>query len=217
MASFESASPGARSPRRPSILLTGFEPFGGAADNPSGALARAFDGRRIGGARVHGLELPCTFGASAERLREAIARHRPRTVLALGLAPSRHGFSVERVAINLDDARIADNAGAQPRDTPVVDGAPAAYFARLPVKAIVAALRARGLAAELSNSAGGYVCNHVFFALLHALRRRPSTRAGFMHLGADLAPAALEQGVTLALEVAIADGGPVAGVSAGID
>ena len=167
----------------PQILLTGFEPFGGDAVNPSQAVAVALHGELIGGARVHALVLPCVFGEAVSALEMAL-RRRPVLVLALGLAASRDEVSIERVAINVDDARIADNVGAQPIDEPVIAGAPAAYFSTLPVKAIVAALRNAGLPAAVSQTAGTYVCNHVFFALMHRLRRRAAVRAGFIHLPA---------------------------------
>jgi pyroglutamyl-peptidase len=163
------------------ILLTGFEPFGGEAVNPSWEVARALEGRRIGGAPVQAVCLPTVFGESLHRLHEAIDMHRPALVLALGQAAGRADFSVERVAINVDDARIPDNAGAQPVDAPVVAGAPAAYFSTLPVKAVVAALRQAGLPASVSQSAGTFVCNHVFYGLQHLLAGS-GVRSGFMHL-----------------------------------
>lgn len=167
---------------RPSILLTGFEPFGGEAVNPSWQVAQALHVEAIAGVRVRSLCLPCAFGDALDVLGAELERLRPRIVLALGQASGRAGFSPERVAINVDDARIACNAGRQPIDEPVVPGAPAAYFSTLPVKAIVAALREAGLPAAVSQSAGTYVCNHVFYGLMHALRRRRGVRAGFMHL-----------------------------------
>jgi pyroglutamyl-peptidase len=166
----------------PRLLLTGFEPFGGETVNPSWEVARALDGRRVGDAVVVAEQLPCVFAQSLPALRAAIRRHRPAWVVCLGLAGSRSAISLERVAVNLSDARIADNAGAQPAGTPVVAGGPAAYFTRLPVKALVQRLQAAGLPAELSMTAGSFVCNQVFYGLLHALRRRPGVPAGFIHL-----------------------------------
>jgi pyroglutamyl-peptidase len=164
------------------ILVTGFEPFGGDAVNPSALVAQALDGQTLGGARVHGVVLPCVFGAAITAIKSALDLHRPQLVLALGLAASRAELTPERVAINLDDARIADNAGAQPIDTPVIAGAPAAYFATLPIKTMTAALRGAGVPASVSHSAGTFVCNHVFYGLQHAARRRRGLRSGFMHL-----------------------------------
>jgi hypothetical protein len=121
------------------ILLTGFEPFGGDDSNPSWRIAQALHGQYIEGARVEAVCLPTVFGAANTTLRAAVLRHRPQLVLCLGLAANRAEISVERVAINVDDARIPDNAGASPIDEPVIAGAPAAYFPTLPIKAIVAA------------------------------------------------------------------------------
>lgn len=166
----------------PHVLLTGFEPFGGEAINPSWEAVRALQGEVIAGHRIEVLCLPVVFGAALAPLRAALRRRRPALVIAVGLAASRSVLSVERVAINLDDARIPDNAGAQPVDRPVVPGGPSAYFSRLPVKAIRQAWLEAGLPAEVSQTAGTFVCNHVFYALLHTLRRRPAVRAGFIHV-----------------------------------
>jgi pyroglutamyl-peptidase len=168
--------------RAPSILLTGFEPFGGETINPSWQVAQALDGERLAGAAVRAVQLPCVFGAARAALDAALAEVRPTLVLALGQAGGRGGFTVERVAINVDDGRIPDNAGQQPIDEPVVRGGPAAYFATLPIKAVVAALQRAGWPAAVSQTAGTYVCNHVFYGLMHSLRRRRGVRAGFMHL-----------------------------------
>ncbi len=196
---------------RRSALVTGFVPFGDVAVNPSQQVAEALDGETIGAVRVRSLVLPVEFGVAIERLGEALDRHRPEVVLALGVAPSRRLVSVERVAINVDDARIADNAARQPIDEPVVPGAPAAYFSTLPVKAIVDALERAALPAEVSQSAGTFVCNHLFFGLMHALRQRRTARAGFIHLPPSAASEAddgiplpqLVRAVRLALEVSV--------------
>lgn len=166
----------------PTLLLTGFEPFDGEAVNPSGAVASALNGQLIGGAQVVALQLPCVFATVLPVLYAALAAHRPRWVVALGLAGSRSAISIERVAVNLVDARIADNAGAQPIDQPVVAGGPAAYFTGLPAKALAARLQQAGLAAELSHSAGSFVCNQVFYGLMHALAAQPAAVGGFIHL-----------------------------------
>lgn len=164
------------------ILLTGFEPFGGDTVNPSWLVAQALHGEVIAGVRVQALCLPCVFGQALTVLQAAVHEHRPQLVLALGLAAVRTDISVERVALNVDDARIADNAGAQPIDEPVTIGGPAAYFSTLPIKAIVAALQQAGLPAAVSQTAGTFVCNHVFYGLMHGLRRHRTVRAGFMHV-----------------------------------
>ncbi len=190
----------------PTILLTGFEPFGGAPRNVSAEVARALDGGLIAGHRVHGVVLPCVFAEAPAALLAAVADVRPAVALCLGLAMSRRGFSPERVAINLIDARIADNAGARPVDVAVIAGAPAAVFSSLPVKAMTAALQAGGFEAEPSFSAGSYVCNQVFYALMHALTHGlpAASRGGFMHLGGDLDAATAGAGVRLALAAALA-------------
>ena len=164
------------------ILLTGFEPFGGESVNPSWQVAQALDGDEIAGARVMAVQLPCVFGRALPALDEALQRVRPDLVLCLGQAGGRCDFSLERVAINVDDARIADNAGAQPIDEPVVPGGPAGLFGTLPIKAMVAVLQAQGLPASVSQSAGTFVCNHVFYGLMHRLQAHPGVRGGFMHL-----------------------------------
>lgn len=199
------------------ILLTGFEPFGGEALNPSQALAETLHGRWVDGVPVTGVVLPCVFGDALATLDQALDTHRPTLVLALGQAGSRADLSLERVAINVNDARIPDNAGRQPIDTPVVPGGPAAYFSTLPIKAIVAELHAAGLPASVSQTAGTFVCNHVFYGLMHALAtRHPGARGGFMHVpllpaqAARLAPPAasmaletMRQGVQIALQTAL--------------
>lgn len=166
----------------PTVLVTGFEPFDGDAVNPSWEVARALQGWQVGGATVQAVRLPCVFGQATERLHAALARHQPVLVVGLGLAAGRAEWQPERVAINCDDARIADNAGQQPIDAPVVAGGPAAYFSTLPIKAIVRALRTAGLPASVSNSAGTFVCNHVFYALMHSLRTQSGVRGGFVHV-----------------------------------
>ena len=169
----------------PKILVTGFDAFGGATLNPSWMLAQALHRRQIARHRIVAAQLPTVFDQSAQRLAALLREHRPALVLCLGLAAGRSAISLERVAINVNDARIPDNRGAQPVDDPVVAGGPSAYFSSLPVKAMLQAMRDAGIAAELSNSAGTFVCNHVFYALMHALATRRNlgkTRGGFIHL-----------------------------------
>jgi pyroglutamyl-peptidase len=200
------------------LLLTGFEPFGGETINPSWELARALHGERLEGLRVQALQLPCVFGQALATLDEALAHQRPALVLALGQAGGRCDLSLERVAINVDDARIPDNAGAQPIDQPVVAGGPAAYFSTLPIKAMVAGLRAAGYPASVSQTAGTFVCNHVFYGLQHRLAGS-GVRSGFMHIpylpqqaarqsGAASLPLELMVTATrLALQLALRQGG----------
>lgn len=167
----------------PTVLLTGFEPFGGESENPSREIVRALDGAMIAGHRVVAATLPTEFARAPAELDALIRRHRPQLVLALGQAGGSAGISLERVAINLTDARIPDNTGAQPIDVPVVAGAPKAYFSTLPLKAMLHALQAANIPAALSHSAGTFVCNHVFYALAHRLARgRRKVRGGFVHV-----------------------------------
>ena len=163
------------------VLVTGFEPFDGQSLNPSWEVARALHGVVMAGAQVTAVQLPCVFALALPALQQALASHRPDIVLALGQAEGRCDFSVERVAINVQDARIPDNAGAQPIDVPVVAGGPAAYFSSLPIKALVAGLRAAGFPASVSQTAGTFVCNQVFYGLQHALSGQ-GVHSGFMHL-----------------------------------
>ncbi len=164
------------------VLVTGFEPFGGDARNPSWEVCERLPGS-IAGLRVEVQRVPCEFLTSIQIVAEAIERLRPALVICLGLAGGRTQLSVERVAINTDDARIADNAGARPIDEPIAPDGPPAYFATLPVKAMVAAMRKAGVPAEVSNSAGTYVCNHLMYGVLHFIAASgKKARAGFIHV-----------------------------------
>jgi pyroglutamyl-peptidase len=178
------------------VLLTGFDPFDGEARNPSWDAVRALRGARIGGRRVVVQRLPTAFARAGEVLARAIRRHQPDLVICTGLAAGRAAVSLERVAINCIDARIPDNDGLRPIDHPVVAGAPAAYFLPLPVKAMREAIRARGLPAEVSNTAGTFVCNAVAFELAHGIATRwPGLLGGFIHLPATPALAARQPGL----------------------
>jgi pyroglutamyl-peptidase len=165
------------------VLLTGFEPFGGSDVNPSWQAAEAIAAEPPSGVSVEAVRLACVFDSALKELRAAVAAADPHLVLCLGQAGGRHGLSVERVAVNLDDTRVPDNAGRQPVDRPVVPGGPVAYFAALPVKACVAAARAAGVPADVSQTAGTYLCNHVFYGLMHLIAtERPALRGGFVHV-----------------------------------
>lgn len=164
------------------MLLTGFEPFGGDASNPSWDAVRTLEGMRIAGHRVATRCLAVEFGRSLTQLRKAIRETTPALIICVGQAGGRAQLSLERIGINVDDARIADNAGRQPIDTAVVEGGPDAYFSTLPLKAMLQALRRAGIPAEISQTAGTYVCNHVLYGLMHALRHRRRVRAGFIHI-----------------------------------
>lgn len=170
------------SQRRPVALVTGFDPFGGESANPSQQIAQALHGEIIVGHRVVGAILPTEFDASLRALEALLRNHRPTRVLALGQAGGRDGISIERVAINLIDARIPDNAGSQPVDIPIVNNAPNAYFSTLPIKTMLARLRDAGIPAALSQTAGTFVCNQVFFGLMRLTARRRGVRSGFVHV-----------------------------------
>jgi len=172
-------------PPLPPILLTGFDAFGGDALNPSWLAVQALHGRRIAGHQVVAALLPTVFEASLAELGRLLRTHKPALVICVGQAGGRAALSLERVAINVNDARIADNAAAQPVDTPVIADGPAAYFSTLPIKAMLQALHKEGLAAEVSQTAGTFVCNHVFYGLMHMLATRRGfkrTRGGFVHV-----------------------------------
>jgi pyroglutamyl-peptidase len=182
------------------VLLTGFEPFGGESINPSGEIARQLHGTVIGGHRVVGALLPCVFGAAITELKKQIRVTKPVLVICVGQAGGRPEITPERVAINVDDARIPDNAGRQPVDRPIVRGGPAAYWSTLPIKAIVAELQRRKVPAAVSQTAGTFVCNHVFYGLMHELRRQKKVRGGFIHV--PFLPAQAKPGqASLSLEV----------------
>jgi len=180
----------------PTVLLTGFDPFGGDARNPSWEIARTLQGETIGGHRVESAQLPTAFARAPRVLRAAIRQHRPALVLCIGLASVRNALSLERIAINTIDARIADNDGAQPIDVPVMRGGPAAYFTTLPIKAMHAALASADIPAEISQTAGTFVCNQVFYVLMRSLARMPAPRprGGFVHVPSMRDPAANNDG-----------------------
>jgi pyroglutamyl-peptidase len=195
------------------VLLTGFEPFGGESVNPSALAVRELHGRVIARHHVVAAELPCVFGKALDELRREIRRLDPALVICVGQAGGRRAIGLERVAINVDDARIDDNAGARPVDRPIAARGPVGYWSTLPIKAIVTALREARIPAEVSQTAGTFVCNHVFYGLMRALRRRAGTRGGFVHVpllpeqalrAGDGAPSLPLPKVVQALEVAVA-------------
>lgn len=164
------------------VLLTGFEPFADATVNPSAEAVHLAADLWEGPETLVTDVLPVSFAGAASRLRELIAMHSPDIVIASGLAGGRAAVGIERIAVNLADARIPDNDGAQPLDEPSIASAPAAYFSTLPVKAIARAVAGAGIPVEVSHTAGTFVCNHAMFAALHEAASRPSMRAGFVHV-----------------------------------
>ncbi|EKN3360764.1 pyroglutamyl-peptidase I [Yersinia ruckeri] len=193
------------------VLITGFEPFDGERVNPSWEVVRQLNDLMLGGVRVVARQLPCVFGEALTTLNVAIDELQPALVLAIGQAGGRADMTIERVAINIDDARIPDNKGQQPVDQPIIDAGPAAYFTRLPIKAMVQGIRDAGIPASVSQTAGTYVCNHVMYGLLHRLNQSGNVKGGFIHIpylpeqavNHPGAPSMSAQSVLVALELAI--------------
>jgi pyroglutamyl-peptidase len=183
-------------------LVTGFEPFAGEPINPALEAVQRLPAR-LGVLDIAIETLPAVFGRALDVLENAIIATDPDIMLCVGQAGGRAALSLERVAINLDDARIPDNAGQRPIDRPIVPGGPAGYFATLPIKAAAAALREAGLPAIVSNTAGTFVCNHVFYGLMHLIAsRQMRLRGGFLHVPYLPSQAASQQG---APSMALAD------------
>ena len=165
------------------VLISGFEPFDGDTVNPAREVLSLLEGRVLNGHRVVTVEIPTVRFLATKRLCAAVAREDPAMVIALGQAGGRTEINPERVAINIDDFRIPDNAGNQPVDAPVVEGAPAAYWSTLPIKCMVKAMREAEIPASVSNTAGTFVCNHSFYGLMHFLSGEGNVRrGGFIHI-----------------------------------
>ncbi|MFB6366358.1 pyroglutamyl-peptidase I [Paenibacillus elgii] len=166
------------------VLVTGFDPFGGQRVNPALEAVRRLQGITVEGHRVEIREIPTVFDKSIERLLAAVSEIKPKLVICVGQAGGRPDITVERIAININDARIADNDGQQPVDTPVVPGGPAAYWSTLPIKAMVKGMNDHGIPASVSHTAGTFVCNHLFYGLMHHLAAtgNAAVRGGFIHI-----------------------------------
>ena len=165
------------------ILLTGFEPFGTYTENPSADVAKALDGRAVGASLVRSAVLPVDHSRAAARVAELVDEARPRAIVHLGLAGGRARVALERVAVNVMDFEIADNAGYRATGEPCVVGGPAAYFSTLPLERMLVALLADGVPAYVSTTAGTYLCNQTFYTTRHFLQSRGvATPAGFVHL-----------------------------------
>lgn len=202
------------------VLLTGFEPFNGATINPAWEAVRSFKGTVAEDYLVEILQLPCVFGQANRVLCGAVDEIKPDIVICVGQAGGRADLTVERVAINVDDAPITDNDGRQPVDAPIAAEGPAAYFASLPVKAIVGAMRECGLKASVSQTAGTFVCNHVFYGLMHHVAGK-AVQGGFIHVpylpeqaaafgnAPSMALDEIVAGLKLAIEVAVRGGDAV--------
>jgi pyroglutamyl-peptidase len=183
------------------ILLTGFEAFGGERVNPSWQVAEKLDGRKFGNATVRAIRLPVNCQRAASEVVESITRLRPAAVLGLGLAGGRFGLSLERVALNLADEHPVREVDGGLDSIPVVPGGPVAYLTRLPLKTITDELRAHHVPVATSLSAGVYVCNAMLYATLHALRRRPSVPAGFIHLPYEASQAVRRAAASMSLDL----------------
>ncbi|WP_294707312.1 pyroglutamyl-peptidase I [uncultured Fusobacterium sp.] len=164
------------------VLITGFDPFGGEKINPAWEAVKALPDN-IDGIEVVKLQIPTVFKKSAKKLFENIDSVKPDVVICVGQAGGRYEFSVERVAINVDDGRIPDNDGYQPVDSPVFEDGENAYFSTLPIKAIVEEVKKVGIPSAVSNTAGTYVCNHIMYSLLYYLNKNNlNIKGGFIHV-----------------------------------
>ncbi len=166
------------------ILLTGYNPYRNAPDfNPTGVLARELDGKKVGAARIVGEQIPVAVEEAGPGLRRLLERVDPDAALAMGVAPGRPGLSVERVAVNVLDFRVPDNRGRRYRDRPIRRDGPAAYLSTLPIRPILAALRKEKIPAELSDTAGTYLCNFAMYTLLDGFATAgKAAPAGFIHV-----------------------------------
>ncbi|TQR38088.1 pyroglutamyl-peptidase I [Brevibacillus brevis] len=198
------------------ILVTGFDPFGGEIVNPAWESVKELGKIESDLYKVELRQIPTVFEKSIEHLYAAIEETKPDIVLCIGQAGGRGDIAVERVAINVNDARIPDNEGNQPIDTPIRENGPTGYWSTLPIKAIVHELKQKGIPASISQTAGTYVCNHLFYGLMHYLaEKKTSVRGGFIHIPylpeqaarqADQPSMALEtivKGLRLAIETTI--------------
>jgi len=197
------------------VLVTGFEPFGGETVNPAlEGVQRLED--KILGAEIVKLQLPTVFGKSKEVLERALEKENPDIVICVGQAGGRDKISIERLAINIDDAGIPDNEKNKPVDEPIVKNGPSAYFSSLPIKEILKNLKENKIPGEISNSAGTYVCNHIMYSLLHCIEEKGlDILGGFIHipyipdqvLDKNMAPSMsldyIVKGLTIAIETSI--------------
>ena len=164
------------------VLITGFDPFGGESVNPALEAVKALPDT-IAGAEIIKLEIPTVFRKSLEKIEENIIKHSPDIVISIGQAGGRFGVTPERVAINIDDARIEDNEKNQPIDITIFEDGENAYFSNLPIKAMVKEMQEGGIPSSVSNSAGTFVCNHVMYGVLYYIHKEfPNVRGGFIHV-----------------------------------
>ena len=164
------------------VLITGFDPFGGESINPALEAVKKLPDT-ICGAEIIKLEIPTVFRKSLEKIEENIIKHNPDIVISVGQAGGRFGITPERVAINVDDARIPDNESKQPIDVPVFEGGENAYFTTLPIKAMVEEMKKGNIPGSVSNTAGTFVCNHVMYGILYmAAKKYSNIKGGFIHV-----------------------------------
>jgi len=164
------------------IMVTGFDPFGGEPTNPAWETVRHLPDE-VDGAQIIKVQIPTVFGRCAEVTRAAILEHDPDVIVSVGQAGGRYSVNPERVAINIDDGRIADNDGKQPIDVKIKDDGPPAYFSLLPIKAMATAMNAAGIPSAVSNTAGTYVCNHIMYQVLYMIDHEfPGKKSGFVHV-----------------------------------
>lgn len=165
------------------VLVTGFDPFGGEPVNPALEAVKLLAGKEFDNAQVITKEIPTVFHKSIKVLKETIDAVQPDIVICVGQAGGRHDITVERVAVNVDDARIPDNEGNQPIDARIAEEGPVAYWSGLPIKAIVQNIKGAGIPASVSQTAGTFVCNHIFYGLSHLIATEyPGIRGGFIHI-----------------------------------
>lgn len=164
------------------FLITGFDPFGTEKINPALEAVKKLPDT-VAGAEVVKLEIPTVFGKSVEKIQEAIEKHDPDVIISIGQAGGRAGITPERVAVNIDDARIEDNDGNQPVDITIHKDGENAYFSNLPIKAMVKEMNENGIPGSVSNTAGTFVCNHVMYGILYMIDKKyPNKKGGFIHV-----------------------------------
>lgn len=164
------------------VLLTGFEPFGSLDTNVSWEVAKRVAEMSLGTVDLAIEQMPVSFGRVAEALRDAVGRHNPDIILSLGQSGSGDSVKLERVALNMMDSKMGDNDGYQPNEEPIDRDGDAALFTSLPIKSLRSAIEAKGINSVISNSAGLYVCNRLYYEALRLERERPELRALFIHL-----------------------------------
>lgn len=184
------------------VLITGFEPFGGASVNPALEAVKRLDQVQLDGGEIVICQVPVTRYEAIRAVMSAIELHQPNIVITVGQAAGRAAITPERVAINVDDFRIPDNGGHQPVDQPIEEDGPDAYFTTLPIKAMTKTLQENGIPCQVSNTAGTFVCNHLFYGIQHFLRDTDIAH-GFIHIPLLPEQAALTDQPSMSLEMIV--------------